>query len=180
MPACGLHRDPPKVSAACSYYDSDRRVKLGEVRVAWQKRAQVFARLGAAAAFLRADCAVFMVVSVPLALLRARDAADDARQKGVVEHPRLAAGVPRQQPDRHTAEVGAVEVESDAVNELLYAASLRHASAQLTQAASHAENFSMHSTSVSRSTCVASGCCFIICSRDMPLLLGLRQSFTIS
>src|SRR6266545_2523980 len=106
MPACGLHRDPPKVSAACSYYDSDRRVKLGEVRVAWQKRAQVFARLGAAAAFLRADCAVFMVVSVPLALLRARDAADDARQKGVVEHPRLAAGVPRQQPDRHTAEVG--------------------------------------------------------------------------
>src|SRR6266545_4177641 len=89
MPACGLHRDPPKVSAACSYYDSDRRVKLGEVRVAWQKRAQVFARLGAAAA-----------------LLRARDAADDARQKGVVEHPRLAAGVPRQQPDRHTAEVG--------------------------------------------------------------------------
>ena len=29
-----------------------------------------------------ADGAVFMVVSVPLALLRARDAGDDARQKG--------------------------------------------------------------------------------------------------
>jgi hypothetical protein len=92
--------------------------------------AHLLARLHALAARFRAYAAVFVPARVPLAFI----AAQATRRRAGDEHPTnelvIRAGAPGGDASRDIADIGAVEIEPDALGQLLDHSSARQASAQ--------------------------------------------------
>src|SRR5689334_17788267 len=113
------HRGRPlrRVRARLVSTPATPKLSAGELGLA-HGREQIATGLLTAAANLRADAAVVMVGGVPLALLGARTTGDHARLERGADDSDVGFGLTGQHSADAVADIGAVEIEPDAPDEL--------------------------------------------------------------